>query len=711
MKMKKTAILFWIVVASFAAWIPAMAAPVDAVSAGQRAQQFLAEQNARGGLAAPAATNALQLVHSEASAVMPQAADFYVFDDGVGFVIVAGDDRAEEVLGYGEGSLDMANLPCNLQWMLDHYKEQIEWLFAHENAQVKRMPQARSTVIAPLLHSTWSQSEPYFDQCPIYKGNHCVTGCIATAMAQVMYYWRYPDELPALPAYTARTYNIYVPALPGTTLDWDSMLDGYSLRYTPEQGEAVATLMRYCGQASSMEYGTDGSGSGCWNQMVGMNIFGYNLSAHLVHRDDYDTDTWLAMMLEDLSDGYPILYSGHGDGGGHAFVVDGYNGYLFHINWGWEGAWDNYFALDAFDVAGMSFSFGQEMQYRMYPPEFPGTHDFEADGICYKINGGEVAVTNRLPSCNSYQGNVVIPEQVTNGGVTYKVTSIAYDAFRDCKALTSVSLPSTIKRIGKYAFKHCTRLSSVTLPGSVEMIDYGAFMNCTSLATLTLNNGVEHIGDYAFAACLRLKRLTIPASVKSIGVAAFTDCTSLNTVTIGNGTELIDEQAFAYCRNLQEVTIGDGTEVIGGAAFYECMKLNKVTLGLMVDSIGPLTFRGCTSLSLLVALPELPPLVEGEYTFDPSNFTATTLAVRGEMLDNYICDDTWTKFENIIPLEDLMLPGDVNVDGEVNIADVNATIDVILGGGNGNTMTADVNGDGEINIADVNALINLILSH
>ena len=684
------------------------AAPVDPVAAEQAARLFLGEQVARGGHAAPTASASLQLVYAEpCSASVLQQPVYYIFDTEGGFVIVAGDDRAEAVLGYGDGHLEMSNLPCNLQWMLDHYKEQIEWLLAHEDAQVQRVSASSSTVIKPLMHCTWSQSEPYFNQCPVYKGAHCVTGCIATAMAQVMYYWRYPDELPNLPAYTARTYNIYVPALPGTVLDWDNMLDGYSLRYTPEQGDAVATLMRYCGQASSMEYGTDGSGSGCWNQMVGMNIFGYSLSAQLVHRDEYDADTWRAMMLEDLSDGYPILYSGYGEAGGHAFVVDGYDGYRFHINWGWEGYYNNYFMLDAFDVAGMSFSYNQEMQYRLYPPEYTGTHDFEVDGVCYKINGNEVAVTSRSPQCNSYQGSVTIPGQVTDGGITYKVTAIAYDAFRDCDKLTSVTLPSTIKHIGKYAFKNCSRLSSITLPSSVKTIDYGAFMYCSALTSLTLGNGVEDIGYYAFAGCMRLGRLSVPSSVASIGYAAFMDCTSLKTVAIADGTTVIDEGAFAYCYKLQDVTIGDGTEVIGGAAFYECRNLKNVTLGLMVDSIGPYAFKGCTSLSLLKAWPELPPLVAGEETFDSSNFTTATLAVREEMLENYICDDVWTRFVNIVAIEDEVIIGDVNGDSEVTIADVNALIDGIFGGEF--TAVMDVNGDGEVNIADVNAIIDIIL--
>ena len=702
--MKKALILFVVLVA----WMSVASAPVDVASAREKASRFLNGQAARNLMTAPRSFGELKLAYAERSSTDAlQRPVFYIFDVDGGFVIVAGDDRAEEVLAYGDGRLDLDNLPCNLQWMLDHYKEQIEWLFTHEDATVQRVHSAPTTVIEPLLHCTWSQGAPYNNQCPIYKGAHCVTGCIATAMAQVMYYWRFPDELPDLPAYTARTHNIYVPALPGTQLDWDSMLDGYSLRYTSDQGEAVATLMRYCGQVSSMEYGTDGSGSGCWNQLVGMQVFGYNLSAQLVHRDEYDADTWRSMMLEDLNDGYPILYSGHGDAGGHAFVVDGYDGSRFHINWGWEGGGNNYFALDAFDVAGMSFSFGQEMQYRLYPIDYTGTHDFEDNGICYKVKGDEVSVTCRLPKCNSYRGNVTIPERVTSGGKTYVVSGIDYDAFRNCAHLTSVNLPATIKHIGKYAFKNCTRLSSVNLPGSVETIDYGAFFNCTGLTTLTLGNGIKDIGYYVFAGCIRLKRLSVPGSVESIGLGAFMDCTSLTSVTVGNGTVFIDEEAFAYCRNMTEATLGDAVETIGGAAFYECRNLKKISLGLSVDSIGSMAFAGCKSLTRFVLWPEIPPLVAGEETFDPVNFTTATLAVRDGMMDNYICDEIWTKFVNIVNIEDEMIPGDVNGDSEVNIADVNAVIDAILGGSGGNGF--DVNGDGEVNIADVNAVINLII--
>ena len=685
------------------------AALVDQSAASQTASQFLNHHTGRLLKAAPT-SGAPRLVHVETASENPAWPLYYVYNTDDCFVVVAGDDRAEAVLAYGDAPLDLADVPCNLQALLDHYSEQVEWLHSHADAHVNRAPApaGTATVIDPLLSCTWSQGTPYFDQCPTVRGQHCATGCIATAMAQVMYYWKYPDELPDLPAYVSRAYQIYVPELPGTRLDWDNMLDAYrQYYYNPAQGEAVATLMRYCGQGAFMDYGTDGSGAGCWNQLVAMQVFGYDLTAQLLHRDDYDTDAWNALMLEDLNDGYPILYTGYGDDVGHAFVVDGFDGSMYHINWGWEGSGNGYFALDAFDVGEMSFSWNQEMQYRLCPEHYAGPYDFEVDGVCYLKNGNEATVTYRSQVFNSYDGNVTIPNQVTSDGVTYTVTAISNNAFRDSPGLLSVTLPTTLRRIGKYAFLNCVNLTSVALPASVREVDYAAFRNCTSLTSLSLGAGVEHIGYYAFAGCSALKRLSVPGNVDTLDVASFISCNSLTSVTVGNGTTVVGDAAFAYCGNLRDVTLGDSVLLIGDAAFYECSNLNKVTLGLNLDSIGPRVFSGCTSLSKLIALPEVPPFVADAGTFDESNYSNTTLVVRAFAMDNYICDDIWTDFEHLACLEDEILPGDVNNDGEVNIADVNAVIDAILMGIGDSVM--DVNGDGEVNIADVNAVMDKIV--
>ena len=127
-----------------------------------------------------------------------------------------------------------------------------------------------------------------------------------------------------------------------------------------------------------------------------------------------------------------------------------------------------------------------------------------------------------------------------------------------------------------------------------------------------------------------------------------------------------------------------------------------------MDHIDTLAFHNCPSLARIISLPELPPDLAGVNCFDDEHYATTRVIVPAFARDNYICDDMWTRFEVLVNLEDEMVPGDVNGDSEVNIADVNAIIDMILAGTS--APTADVNGDGEINIADVNAIIDLILS-
>jgi hypothetical protein len=204
------------------------------------------------------------LQHTQASLAALGHADYYVFNtsDGSAFVIVAGDDRAEAVLGYGEGSLDMAVLPCNLRWLLDSYTEQMEYLHAHPDVQVELSAPADNENIIPMITSDWGQQAPFYNQCPMYQGERSVTGCVATAMAQVMNYWRYPARLPALGGYNTRSHHIYVSPLPGTDVNWDNMLNNYGATpYSDAQANAVATLMRYCGQAVRMDYSPEGSGA------------------------------------------------------------------------------------------------------------------------------------------------------------------------------------------------------------------------------------------------------------------------------------------------------------------------------------------------------------------------------------------------------------------------------------------------------------------
>ena len=353
------------------------AANVDATAAQAKAIQFM---NSQAGARFMASATNMKLVHTESSSVEAGAADFYVFNyDGGGFVIVSGEDRAEEILGYGDHQLDMSRIPSNMQWWLNEYKRQIEFILANPDLKVvtpssmAKSMSFKATTVAPLMSSTWDQMEPYWNQCPSYGGSTCLTGCIATAMAQVMYYWKYPATLPAIASYKTYTRKFTVPALPGTTLDWDNMIDDYSGTYTTAQATAVATLMRYCGQAAEMDYdnyNNGGSGATCEDQLSGMKLFGYNSGATDLMRDDYSDTEWNAMLQADLEAGRPILYAGDDSSqGGHAFVIDGYrtSDSKYHLNWGWSGDGNGYFAISALNVDGYKFNYYQEMLYQIYP--------------------------------------------------------------------------------------------------------------------------------------------------------------------------------------------------------------------------------------------------------------------------------------------------------------------------------------------------------
>ncbi len=693
-----------------------MAASVDLQQAQAQASAFLfSHQHAK---MAPGAYSApLRVLHAEPSDVNPSVMDYYVFcasDEGSegAFVIVAGDDRADGILAYGDTPLDMNDLPCGMRWMLAHYKEQMEWLQANPAAAIASEPSYAATVKVPeLLSCKWNQGEPYNNLCPVYKNKRCITGCIATAMAQVMYYWQYPDHLPDYPAYV--TGSIVVDELPGTDLNWDDMLDGYYLfegtykmHYSEAQAEAVATLMRYCGQASQMGYGVDESGAYTWNQMMAISDFGYYLGCHIEHRDRYTADEWKTMMLAELGAFRPILYTGYGEEvGGHAFVVDGYDGRRFHINWGWEGNANGYFMMDAFTAYGYyGFNYGQTMVAEVYPDPYKPPYDVEVDGICYSRNGNELTVTRKAERDNTYSGNIAIPSHVTIDGVECVVTAIGNSAFKNCTSLKAIVLPSTIKRIDNYAFKGCGTLTTITLPSGLEYIGYAAFMGCDHIRSFNFGSALKHISSYAFFDCRGVQELNIPHTMENIDPDAFLNCQSLSTLTID--MECIPDGSFSACASLGKVNLGNHVKTIGSGAFQNCLALTELNMGANVDSIAPHAFSGCTELAAIRHLPEVPPLVADDECFSEVTYVWATLYVPESSWEDYYCCDVWTLFEHQV-IEPAFEPGDANMDGAINIADVNLVINDILSGKT--TQSCDANGDGSVNIADVNFIIGRIL--
>ena len=299
----------------------------------------------------------------------------YVFNVGNqnGFIIVAGDDRARSILGYTDsGTFDANNIPAGLSEMLAIYARQIKSLTQTSSVglaqadstagrtgakRAMRRISSRMTDVAPLLTTTWNQFGPYNDYCPTLDEATALTGCVATAMAQIAYYYKYPTgQVPSLPAYISSTNKINVSAWGATTFDWDNMLDNYSGSYNNAQKAAVATLMRYCGQAAQMDYGFT---SGAYNGdalYAFKEKLGYSANASFKSAASYSANGWEDLIYKEVHAGRPVYYSALNgdvgcDVGGHAFVIDGYqaDGNYFHVNWGWGGACNGYFNLFALD--------------------------------------------------------------------------------------------------------------------------------------------------------------------------------------------------------------------------------------------------------------------------------------------------------------------------------------------------------------------------
>jgi len=217
---------------------------------------------------------------------------------------------------------------------------------------------------------------------------------------------------------------------------------------------------------------------------------------------------------------------------------------------------------------------------------------------------------NAFRDCNNLT-SITIPDSVTSinqgafAGCTSltsitipdSVTSIGQDAFSDCTGLTSITIPSSVTSIGNSSFSGCTGLTSITIPSSVTRIGDSSFSGCTGLTSITIPSSVTRIGDSSFSGCSGLTSVTIPSSVTSIGSRAFLNCNNLTSITIPSNVISINEGAFAGCTSLTSITIPSSVTSIGDYAFSGCTGLTSITIPSSVTSIGDYAFRGCSGLT------------------------------------------------------------------------------------------------------------------
>lgn len=361
----------------------------------QKAQEFMNKKvtTAKGGR-----HNAPRKLRKLAKATRNDA--YYIFnaEQNGGFVIVSGDERTDEILAYStEGNIDLTAMPENMQAWLKGYEEQILAIPADAKASPKKIP--THPAVEPLLRSKWAQGAPYNLQCPteIPEGGtepqHCVTGCVATAMAQIMYYWQYPqDYTTVVPGYGIGEstwneelqqwdYSDYYPDLPPVKFDWSNMKDTYDVTETDASANAVAQLMHYCGKGCQMAYGLWASGGSSPGAMKALlNYFDYDHNIRFVPRCGnygdwidlyYSNEEWDNLIYMELAERRPVFMVGASSSEGHAFVCDGYDGDgMFHINWGWGGGSNCYCLLNTMVPQGFTegYKFVPEIIIGIQPP-------------------------------------------------------------------------------------------------------------------------------------------------------------------------------------------------------------------------------------------------------------------------------------------------------------------------------------------------------
>ena len=284
----------------------------------------------------------------------------YVFNGEDGFVLVSAEDDARAILGYSDhGRFDATDMPENMQFWLQMYADELaskptSSLKGRVQRRTAAQTQAIYPTISPILGEVeWGQDEPYNNLCPTVGGERSVTGCVATAISQIMYAHKYPTKGIGSKTYTTESHGLQLNVNFGaTTYDWGNMLPYYKNNYNSTQANAVATLMYHVGVAADMDYAPDGSGAISSAALAAITeYFGYNKSIHVLPKDFMKEETVLQTVASDLQEGRPVYISGSTvNQEGHAFVCDGMqsDGYL-HINWGWNGSGNGYFALSALD--------------------------------------------------------------------------------------------------------------------------------------------------------------------------------------------------------------------------------------------------------------------------------------------------------------------------------------------------------------------------
>lgn len=604
---------------------------VDEAEARQIAMRFLSTPSADGMRRLPAA-DAQRLKLAWTSSVGGEAPELYVYDlPTSGFVVVAGDKSAErEVLGWSDtGAYAGDHQPDALKWLLGAYAREIaayrnsaEYGTAEPPANARRRqapPAAGYDTVEPLLRTTWDQG--------IDRYGHQNAGCVATALAGIMNYHRWPKT--GYGSHTNAWDANHSIDFTQSTYGWGNMEDD-DINASERRINARQKLLYDIGCAVNMHYdqtfGSEAYSQNAYKALV--TNFGYDESrVQYGHASD-------ATLREELRAGRPVYYSGYDTiytdiwtydhytrvpkaTTGHAMVIDGFNDEgLFHIDFGWGGSCNGYFTMqvirpygDEWNKAHSYAPFG-EMIYGIARMK---REKVQVDGVWYDLDDETLSATVASSLTESYCGDVAIPPSIDYDGNTYAVNAIHGGAFTGYvedttaiknldlnaqmaelprnifgKRLEGIVIRGSITGIPDFAFSTCDSLRRVVLGDNVKSIGQYAFSYC-DLHELSLGNGLETIGDHAFSqgpygrTPKNLTALELPASLKEVGEEAFWD-NGIKKLTLPAGLKC-GRGAFGYCSNLTSLTISDGVTEIADSCFL-CSKLTSLEVPASVTRIG-----------------------------------------------------------------------------------------------------------------------------
>ena len=416
-------------------------------------------------------------------------------------------------------------------------------------------------------------------------GERIVTGCVATAMAQIMYYHKWPKQTTkVIPAYTTETNEIPMPEIGITTIDWDILTSTYSSASSEQEKEMVATLMRLCGSAVEMDYCLDISNS--FSEMVTtafVNYFGYNsIGLSLEERSNYINTVWNQMIYDELKDGRPVFYDGCDSDGGHAFVIDGYDcDDYFHVNWGWGGSQDNYFLLTALNTEYGSFNlnqhaiigldFGEKQTILPYAVLNDGILTFYYDNK----HGSRTGVLLNW-DCQFWDSEY--KKQVTSAVfdpscAEYKILYSTSSMFEDFSNLVSVQgleylVTENVTNMSRMFFG-CSSLTSLDVSNfDTQNVTYMGWMfgGCSSLTSLDVSNfDTKNVisMEGMFYNCSSLKSLDVSNFDTQDVISMewmFGDCGSLTSLDVSNfSTQNVTDMKWMFynCSSLHTLYAGD----------------------------------------------------------------------------------------------------------------------------------------------------------